>query len=336
MNRLAIFPLLCLCVLAAYAVAQAPPKPPLRLGVVGYEGHGLLFTKELNSGLGAKIGLVVTHVWHREAIPREDQGRYAFSVVAAPGDMIGKVDGVFIAEALPFRYPELAAPFIKAGVRTFLNRPLAATAREAAELLRLGRQSGNPIQAASALAIDPAVLKIRQERAQFAPLKVVNVTGPSNHFWNYLPHLISALVGALGVGVEEVQALDLALGADGITIQNPLLVFFRYSLDSEVGPVRGTLQMVPGDQPGDWYGFRMKLFGRRESPDFELFRTPEGESAWMPTYRLLIDFFGRGIRPLDDRELLEVPLVLDMVRKSGSEGRPVLRSEYRDVIALIH
>jgi hypothetical protein len=310
-------------------------EPPLKLGVVGYEGHGLLFTKELNSGLGAKIGLVVSHVWHREAVPAEDPSRYAFSVVPAPGDMIGKVDGVFIAEALPFRYPELAAPFIKAGVRTFLNRPLAATAREAAELLRLGRRSGNPIQAASALAIDPAVLEVKKERARFAPLKVVNVTGPSNHFWNYLPHLISALVGALGVGVEEVRAIDLSLDAEGITIQNPLLVFFRYGRDSEAGPVRGTLQMVPGGQPGDWYGFRMKLFGRLESPDFELFKTPQGESAWMPTYRLLIEFFRHGTCPLDDRELLEVPLVLDMVRKSGSEGRPVWRTEYRDILALV-
>jgi len=34
------------------------------MGIVGYEGHGSLFTKELNSGLGAKIGLVVTHIWN--------------------------------------------------------------------------------------------------------------------------------------------------------------------------------------------------------------------------------------------------------------------------------
>jgi hypothetical protein len=305
------------------------------MGVVGYEGHGLLFTRELNSGLGAKIGLVVTHVWHREPVPTEDPSRYAFSVVSSPAEMIGRVDGVFIAEALPFRYPQLAAPFIKAGVRTFLNRPLAATAREAAELLRLARECGNPIQAASALAIDPTVLEVRKQRARFAPLKVVNVTGPSDNFWNYLPHLISALVGALGVGVEEVRALDLALDAEGITIRNPLVAFFRYGAGSDVGPVRGTLQMVPESGAGDWYGFRMKLFGREESPDFELFRTPDGESAWLPIYRLLIDFFGRGVCPLSDRELLEVPLVLDMVRRSGPEARPVFRSEYKDVIALI-
>jgi hypothetical protein len=31
-------------------------QKPLRLGVVGYEGHGALFAKELNAGLGAKTG----------------------------------------------------------------------------------------------------------------------------------------------------------------------------------------------------------------------------------------------------------------------------------------
>jgi predicted dehydrogenase len=246
------------------------------MGVVGYEGHCSLFTKELNGGLGAKIGLVVTHVWHSGSIAQEDKAKYGFAVVATPEEMIGKVDGVFVAEALPFRYPELAAPFIKAGVRTFLNRPLAASALEAAELIKLGRQSGNPILAASALAVDPEVMAIRQKRAEFAPIKVVNVTGPGDHFWNYVPHLISALVGGLGAGIEEIHTHDLSLDAQGIKIRNPLIVFFRYGPDSDVGPVRGTLQMVTGGQPDDWYGFRMKLFGRKESPDFELFRTTEG------------------------------------------------------------
>jgi predicted dehydrogenase len=314
-------------------LAESPG--PLRLGVVGYEGHGVLFTRELNTGLGAKIGLVVTQVWHREPIPQEEKEKYGFAVVSSPEAMIGKVEGVLIAETLPFRYPELAAPFIKAGVRTFLNRPLAASAGEAAGLIKLGREAGNPILAASALAVDPRVLEIRKARAEFAPLKIVNVTGPSDHFWNYVPHIISVLVGALGPGIEEVQAHDLSFDQAGIAIRNPLIVFFRYGSGSEVGPVRGTLQMVPGGQPGDWYGFRMKLFGRRESPDYELFRTPEGESAWLPLYRVLIDFFKRGVSPLSDRELLEIPLVLDMIKKSGEEKRPVFRSEYQAVLALI-
>jgi predicted dehydrogenase len=249
--------------------------------------------------------------------------------------MIGKVDGVFIAETLPFRYPQLAAPFIKAGVRTFLNRPLAASAEEAAHLIKLGRDAGNPVLAASALAVDPGVLEIRRTRAEFAPLKVVNVTGPSDHFWNYASHLISALVGALGPGIEEIQAHDLSLDQEGIMIQNPLIVFFRYSPDSDIGPVRGTLQMVPGGESGDWYGFRMKLFGRKESPEYELFRTAEGESAWLPMYRVLMDFFSQGKRPINDLELFEVPLVLDMIRKSGTERRPVFRSEYQAVLSLL-
>ena len=313
----------------------AASVPPLRLGVVGYEGHGVLFTKELNAGLGERIGLVVTQVWHRGPVPREDRDEYGFAVVTSPEQMIGKVDGVFIAETLPFRYPELAAPFIKAGVRTFLNRPLAASAEEAARLIRLGRDSGNPVLAASALAVDPRVLEIRTRRAEFAPLKIVNVTGPSDHFWNYVPHLISALVSALGPGTEEIQAHDLSLDQAGILIRNPLVVFFRYGQDSEAGALRGTLQMVPGGEPGDWYGFRMKLFGRKESPDYELFRTAEGESSWLPMYRVLIDFFSQGKRPINDRELFEVPLVLDMIRKSGLEKRPVFRSEYQDVLSLL-
>ena len=62
----------------------AASVPPLRLGVVGYEGHGVLFTKELNAGLGERIGLVVTQVWHRGPVPREDRDEYGFAVVTSP------------------------------------------------------------------------------------------------------------------------------------------------------------------------------------------------------------------------------------------------------------
>jgi predicted dehydrogenase len=333
MRKLLFFVLLgCFAVILA---GQEAKSPPLRIGVVGYESHGVLFTKELNSGLGGKIGLIITHVWNRKPVAADDQKKYGFTVVDEPEAMIGKVDGVLITEALPFRYAELAAPFIRAGVRTFLNRPLAASAEEAAKLLKLGRDFKNPILAASALTVDPQVLAIRQGRGEYVPLKVVNVTGPSNHFWNYAPHVISALVSALGAGIEEVYAHDLVLDRDGITIQNPLVIFFRYSQDSAVGPVRGTLQMVPGEQPGDWYGFRMKLFGRKESPEYRFFETPEGESSWLPIYRLLIDFFRDGKRPFSDEELLEVPLVLDMVKKSGLEKRAVFRSEYQTILSLL-
>jgi hypothetical protein len=323
------------CCLALLLAAQATQRLPLKIGIVGYESHGVLWAKELNSGLGEKIGLIVTQVWNRTPIPEADQQKYGFDVVETPQAMIGKVDGVLITEALPFRYAELAAPLIRAGVRTFLNRPLAPSAEEAAGLLKLGREYHNPILAASALALDPQVLAIRQGREGFAPIKVVNVTGPTNHFWNYVPHVISALVSALGTGIEEVVAHDLAFDREGIVIQNPLVVYFRYAQDSSVGPVRGTLQLVPGPQPGDWYGFRMKLFGQKESPEYRLFEMPEGESSWMPIYRLLMDFFKDGKRPFSDEELMEVPLVLDMIKKSGLEKRPVLRTEYQAILSLL-
>jgi len=48
-----------------------------------------------------------------------------------------------------------------------------------------------------------------------------------------------------------------------------------------------------------------------------------------------MDFFSQGKCPINDRELFEVPLVLDMIRKSGLEKRPVFRSEYQDVLSLL-
>ena len=162
-------------------------QPRLKMGVVGYEGHGSLFTKELNSGLGEKIGLVVTHVWHRDPIPPDDQRKYGFSAVAAPGDMIGKVDGVFIAETLPFRYPELAAPFHQSR-RPDLSQPSPScdcAGSGPADQTRPGIQKPHPGRFGPGRR--PPGHGDQTGESESAPLKVVNVTGPSDHFWNYVP-----------------------------------------------------------------------------------------------------------------------------------------------------
>ena len=320
---------------SACAAAQETPPKPLQIGVVGYEGHGSVFTEDLNAGLGDKIGLKVSHVWHKAVIDPGKVEKFKFIVVENPTDMIGKVDGVIIAEELPHRYRELAEPFIRAGLRTFLNRPLAASAKDAVAILRLARECKTPVMAASLLAVDPSVLAVRDERKQFEPLKIVNVTGPSNHFWWYVPHSISALVSALGPGIEEIHTHDFVWDQEGVTFRDPLVIFFRYGKDTPVGPVRGTIEIVPQTQEGDWYGFRMKLYGRKESPEYQFFKTPPGESAWMPIYQAMIPFFREGKAPFTEQELLEVPLVLDMILKSGIEKRAVKRTEYDGVLSAL-
>lgn len=317
--------------LAAAAEETGQPDPALRLGVIGYEGHGSVWTNDLAGPAGARAGMRVTHVWHRAPIDSAVAAEKRFEVVGNSADLIGKVDGVIISEELPHRYRELAEPFIRAGVRTFINRPLAASAEDAAAILKLSRESNNPVFAASALAVDPAVAAARGEWRQFAPLKIVNATGPSDHFWWYLPHTISMLVSALGPGIEEVQAHDFVWKEEGTTFRDPLVVFFRYGPDSAVGPARGTMQVLPQTQPGDWYGFRLKLYGRKESPEYQCFKLG-AESPWMHLYEAMARFFRTGERPFSDKELFEVPLVLDMILKSGLEKRPVRRDEYAALI----
>jgi len=324
---------LVLLFLNSSASAEEAVPRPLLVGVVGYEGHGSVFTEDLNAGLGDKIGLKVAYVWHKAPIDPAKIEKFKFNVVDKPADMIGKIDGVIIAEELPHRYRELAEPFIRAGVRTFLNRPLAASAKDAVEILRLARECNTPVMAASLLAVDPSVLAVREEWKQYAPLKIVNVTGPTNHFWWYVPHSISVLVTALGPGIDEIHVHDFTWDQEGVTFRDPLVIFFRYGKDTPVGPVRGTIQIVPQTQEGDWYGFRMKLYGRKESPEYVLMKTPPGESPWMPIYKTMIPFFREGKVPFTQQELLEVPLVLDMILKSATEKRPVTRSEYDQILA---
>ncbi|MBN2310660.1 MAG: Gfo/Idh/MocA family oxidoreductase [Candidatus Hydrogenedentes bacterium] len=322
-------------VIGTSVFAEDAQPAPLKVGVVGYEGHGLVWTNELNGGAGPRFGLRVSHVWHKAPVDAAAVEQYGFEVVANPGDMIGAVDGVIIAEELPHRYRELAEPFLRAGVPTFLNRPLAGSAEDAAALIRLASDSGTPIFAASTLAVDPVAFEARDARSEFEPIKVANVTGPSDHFWWYVPHALSPLITVLGPGIEEVEVHDFAWAEEGVRFRNPLVIFFRYGPDSAVGPVRGTIQVVPATQEGDWYGFRLKLYGRRESPEYRLLQPPAGVSGYAPVYEHLARFFRTGECPFTDAELFEVPLAMDMILRSGLEDRPVLRSEYETSLAVL-
>jgi hypothetical protein len=57
-----------------------------------------------------------------------------------------------------------------------------------------------------------------------------------------------------------------------------------------------------------------------------------GVSVWLPLYQAMLAFYRDGTIPFSDRELLAVPLVLDMVLKSGTEKRPVRRREYAECL----
>ncbi|MCE5250813.1 Gfo/Idh/MocA family oxidoreductase [bacterium] len=139
---------------------QWKPSPThdslIRIGALtsGYQHH--LFSiwgpminpvPQNNTTLPRMNGMVMTHVWD---INKEHQREFAqkFNVqeVEHYDDMVGKVDAVMICEVWSIdHWPQLAAPYLKAGIPVFFNRPFASSMGRAKAIVNMSKETGTPI-----------------------------------------------------------------------------------------------------------------------------------------------------------------------------------------------
>ncbi len=140
----------------------------VHLGLVGGAGayHGRAFSALIN-GLAegqalpegwpkyaAQVeGVRVVSVWDPDRGTAEALAR-AFGIERVVGrmeDAAEGADGVIVADDMTKRHHFRAKPFLRAGVPTFIDKPLASDVGEATELVDLAVKHGTPMMSASSL-----------------------------------------------------------------------------------------------------------------------------------------------------------------------------------------
>ncbi|MBT4482226.1 MAG: hypothetical protein HOC71_00945, partial [Candidatus Latescibacteria bacterium] len=133
------------------AALEAKPRiidtPEIRLGIVGCGpySHGS-YLSFISGAMGNRVHgsqFRITHLWgddyHRNyagsmVAKMDDEGfrpgprrakETGAELVKRPGDMLGKVDAVMVMDF--DRSADLAVPFLREGIPTFVNRPFAET-----------------------------------------------------------------------------------------------------------------------------------------------------------------------------------------------------------------
>ncbi len=299
------------------AAMLAAQGEPLRIGILGCgeNTHGRAWGPMLSSPDGARFGMKPTRVWDADpAVARELAEATGATAVEAPERAGEDVDGVLITEAMPDRFLDLAAPFLEAGVRVFLNRPFAGSVADAKAIVRLAEERGAPIYSASALYHTPEGDAAREALPGLAPLRLFNMTGASDSLIWYLPHSIEALVAVLGTGVETVQAVSLHRRPEAPDRAGaPVVVYIEYAEDSSVGPARGVIETIGPDS--SWYAFVLKLYGAA---------TETAEVRFTVTYEHLLltmaEFFRTGVEPVPHAVILEKTAILYAALRSADKG----------------
>src|SRR5690606_11790758 len=88
------------------------------------------------------------------------------TIVSAPEEMIGQVDGVFCVTRHGGLHRELVTPYLEAGVPVFIDKPMAVDPADAREIVRLAQTAGVPFSSFSTVRFSASTRAFADECAK--------------------------------------------------------------------------------------------------------------------------------------------------------------------------
>jgi predicted dehydrogenase len=192
-----------------------------RIGILGSDNsHADRFSEIINrSDHPAYLpnsGAKVVAIWGQEAERTQQvatNGRID-TVVAAPEEMLGKVDAVFCVTRHGGLHRALVTPYLEAGVPAFIDKPLAVDPADAREIVRIAQAQGVPFSSFSTVRFSASTLAFAAECAALGGVRVGSYTGPAtrrNLYGGvifYAIHSIEMMLMIQGRGVKWVHAQE--------------------------------------------------------------------------------------------------------------------------------
>ena len=213
---------------------------------------------------------------------------------------------------------ELARPFLKKGIATFVDKPFASTLKDAKAIVALARKHKTPVMSASLLSYCDEVEWLRQRakrELRSPPLAVIK----GANGWRTetglegISHGVALALTTCGYDVESVHCM-------GRLPQEFMLL--RYP------DGRQTMLM---NTPGGGGYFYARLFGRNASPNTPMKADIESNGIGDPQYikagRKVVKLFRKMVEtrkpPIPYENMLKWVQVTEMGRRSQEIGRPV-------------
>jgi hypothetical protein len=155
----------------------------------------------------------VTHIWTQDKAASSAIAAASLipHVVADPGEMIGAVDAVLLARDDAPNHYQLAAPFLRAGMPVYIDKPLALSEAAARRLLDLEQFpgqifTGTPLTYCEEFQLDQTA------RARIGEIGHISAVTPK--YWDtYAVHVIEPALALLGVLDAPVRYKVVATGS---------------------------------------------------------------------------------------------------------------------------
>lgn len=304
---------------AASFIPQNPAEAKKRIGIIGLDtSHAVAFTKALNAAKsdpqykGYKIVAaypkgsndIQTSV---ERIPgyTEDVKKLGVEIVDSVEALLEKVDFVLLETNDGRLHLEQALKVIKSGKTMFIDKPVAASLKDAMIIFDEAKKNNVPVFSSSSLRFVAGAQEIAAGKVgkvygaeAYSPLKMEK-THP-DLFW-YGIHGVETLYTLMGKGCKKVSRI--------IEPDNEMVIGVWE--DNRIGTFRG---IKTGKQQ---YGGT--AFGEKDVATIGPFL------GYNPLLVKIIEFFETGIPPVSAEETLEICAFMEAADESKKKGgKPVL------------
>jgi len=220
------------------------------------------------------------------------------------------VDAAIVVDDGSGEHAQYALAPLRNGVPTFVDKPIAMTARRAQEIVRLARQTGTPLLSASALRFVPDVVALRADLPELGAVHLAT-TICGNDLVYYGIHALEMAYAVLGPGA--ISCLN--VGQPGRNV-----VRVRFGVESGD---RDLILMV-AERRYLRAGYQINVYGQKSwrsvQPDLtDLYL------SLMEQFLAMVRSERNAVVPLD--EVVEVIAVLEAAKRSLDEGREVTIAE---------
>jgi hypothetical protein len=279
----------------------------IRIGIIGLDStHALDFTRILNTGKSNHAVRVVAacageptdfplSTTRRAAIERQIRDDFALRIVSSPEALMAEVDAFLVLSCDGRCHAREVRRLLPARKPIFIDKPLSANWREAADLLRAANSAGTPCFSASALRYRPGIAAAKRF-AHEGPVKIESVvpalveSGHPDLSWHGT-HGVESVYSLLGAGCQTVKR-EVTNGHDRTTGIWPD--------GSQAAIVRVT------DDTG-------KNF-------LTVIRSDSGSKTMNGHTYDVVHFFQTGISPVSPREMIEVLAFIAAADESRDAG----------------
>jgi predicted dehydrogenase len=307
------------------ALCQSSQDRSIRLGIIGLDtSHVVAFTKAFNDPgnpehvSGARVVAafkggspdVDASRTRIDRFTNELRDKWKIEMVDDIPTLCQKVDGVLLESVDGRAHLEQVKSVLAANKPVFIDKPLAASYKDAVEIARLAKQAGVPWFSSSSMRFWEETQRLKSSQ-QLDSIVGCDVYGPSeiepHHpdlMW-YGIHAVEMLYTIMGTGCESVTRVHTA---------DSDVVIGKWK-DGRLGGVRGIRR---GKQDSG-----ITLFTQRA-----VLRSEAREAGYRPLLMQIVKFFQNRVSPVNPEETLEMFAFMEAADISKIRGgAPVPLSE---------